>query len=499
MNDKLVGRFAWVTRDLLALAVISITTLVLYWFRDLLSTSVIGLLYLLPVLICTTQWSLGAGIVASVSGFLSFDFFFIPPYGSLTVHHTQDILVLFVFLVVAVVLSQLVGRVKASLLEIQAREHEILSLYELSVALSSERHEQEMAHTLVGHVRETFNADAVEVIVQRDGSETSGTVRVSSDQPLPDTLAKHVSLMTSTRGQFGAIRLWRERPFTPAEDRLLITVAGEGALALERALLVQTETRAKILEESDRLKSALLSLVSHELRTPLVTIKAAATSLRGGEVDWQSAARDELLCVLEEEADRMNQLIADLLSVSRLESGALKLQFQWNVLAEIVDTAITRMGPATRQHRLDVSVAEDLPLVPVDLTLMQQVFTNLLSNCIKYAPLNTTVSIQAQVKDASALLVQVSNEGSSVPEQDLEHIFDRFFRGTATDRIPGVGLGLFICKGLIEAHGGRIWAKNLPDGFAFLFTLPLVREGMAPFHGQPVEGRCIEIDKAEAL
>ncbi len=486
MTDKLAARFAWIMRDLLALTVISVTTFALYWFRDLLSTSVIALLYLLPVLICTTWLGLGAGIIASVSGFLSFDFFFIPPYNSLTVHQTQDILVLFVFLVVAVVISQLVGRVKASLVEIQAREREILSLYELSVALSSARREQEMAQMLVNHVCETFHAQAVEVIVQRDGGEASGPVRVSSDHSLPDTPAKHVSLMTSTRGQFGEIHLWREQALTPSEDRLLSTFAGEGALALERALLVHTETRAKILEESDRLKSALLSLVSHELRTPLVTIKAAATSLRSGEVDWQSPARDELMCVLEEEVDRMNQLIADLLSMSRLESGALKLQYQWNVLAEIVDTTIAQMEPITRQHRLDVNVSEDLPLVPVDLTLMQQVFTNLLSNCIKYAPLHTTVSIQAHVQDASALIVQVSNEGSSVPEEDLEHIFDRFFRGTATDRIPGVGLGLFICKGIIEAHGGRIWAKNLPDGFAFLLTLPLTQEGMAPFHRQPV-------------
>jgi two-component system sensor histidine kinase KdpD len=292
--------------------------------------------------------------------------------------------------------------------------------------------------------------------------------------------------MTSTRGQLGEIHLWREQALTPAEDRLLMTFAGEGALALERALLVQTETRAKILEESDRLKSALLSLVSHELRTPLVTIKAAATSLRSGEVDWHSLARDELMCVLEEEVDRMNQLIADLLSMSRLESGALKLQRQWNVLAEIVDTTIARMEPITRQHLLDVNVPEDLPLIPVDLMLMQQVFTNLLSNCTKYAPPNTTVAIKAQVQDVSTLLVQVSNEGPPVPDKDLEHIFDKFYRITATDRIPGVGLGLSICKGIIEAHGGRIWAENLPDGFAFLFTLPLVSEGMPPFHGQPV-------------
>jgi two-component system sensor histidine kinase KdpD len=486
MNDKLAVRFAWLSRDLLALVVITATTVFLHWLRDVLSTSVIALLYLLPVLACTTRWGLEAGIVASVSGFLSFDYFFIPPYNTLAVHQTQDILVLFVFLVVAVVISQLVGRVKASLAEVQAKEHEILNLYELSVALSSARHEKEMAHVLVRHVSETFSAQAVEVIVQRESEETPGIVRAPSGSLPPDTQARHVSLMTSTRGQFGEIHLWREQALTPAEDRLLMTFAGEGALALERALLVQTETRAKILEESDRLKSALLSLVSHELRTPLVTIKAAATSLRSGEVDWHSPARAELLCVLEEEVDRMNQLIADLLSMSRLESGALKLQRQWNVLAEIVDTTIARMEPVTRQHRLDVSVPEDLPLIPVDLMLMQQVFTNLLSNCIKYAPPNTTVTIKARVQDASTLLVQVSNQGPFVPDQDLEHIFDKFYRITATDRIPGVGLGLSICKGIIEAHGGRIWAENLPDGFAFLFTLPLVSEGMSPFHGQPV-------------
>jgi two-component system sensor histidine kinase KdpD len=211
-----------------------------------------------------------------------------------------------------------------------------------------------------------------------------------------------------------------------------------------------------------------------------VTIKAAATSLRSGEVAWDSPVREELLAALEEEADRLNQFVGDLLNMSRIEAGALKLQRQWNILEEIVDTTLNRMRPQDFQHHLEVNVADDLPLVPVDAVLMQQVFANLIGNSLKYAPPDTTVRVNASRQGADCLLVEVINEGPPVSEEHLEHIFDKFHRVTEAEHVPGTGLGLSICKGIIEAHGGRIWAENLPGGFAFKLTLPLAWEGMSP-------------------
>jgi two-component system sensor histidine kinase KdpD len=347
-----------------AFLVIVATTAFLHLLRNVLDTPLIALLYLLPVGASASLWGLGAGIIAALAAFLIFNYFFIPPFFTLIVHSPSDLVVLFVFLVVAVVISQLVGRARA--------------------------------------------------------------------------------------GQ---------------------------ALAIEKARLTEIESRAKVLEESDRLKSALLSSVSHELRTPLATIKAAATSLRSGDVSWDSQARKELLEAVEEEADHLNLLVGNLLSMSRIEANALNPERQWNVLAEILGAVLARLNHPSKEHKITVDVPQDLPLVPVDFVLMEQVLTNLITNSIKYAPRGSTIQVGARVEDESQLRVQVSNQGPPVPPQDLETIFEKFHRITAADRVTGTGLGLSICKGIVEAHGGRIWAENLDRGFAINFTLPLSLDG----------------------
>ena len=250
-------------------------------------------------------------------------------------------------------------------------------------------------------------------------------------------------------------------------------------MALERAWLAQAESRARVLEESDKLKSAILSSVSHELRTPLSTIKAAASSLRGKEVGWDSPARVELVAAIDDEADHLNMLVGNLLDMSRIESGALRPKREWNILPEILGGVLARMKNLTAGHRIEVDVPESLPLIPVDYVQMEQVFTNLVSNSIKYAPAKTVVCIRAR-QEEDRIHIQVNNQGPHVPSRDLERIFDKFYRTTDAERVTGTGLGLSICKGIIEAHGGRIWAENISDGLAFNFTLPLTWDGAPP-------------------
>jgi two-component system sensor histidine kinase KdpD len=215
------------------------------------------------------------------------------------------------------------------------------------------------------------------------------------------------------------------------------------------------------------------------LRTPLSTIKAAASSLRGKEVSWDSLARAELIAAIDDEADHLNMLVGNLLDMSRIESGALKPKREWNILSEIVGSVLTRMKRFAIEHKLEVDIPESLPLVPVDYVQMEQVFTNLVSNSLKYAPASTVVCIRARL-EGELIHVQVSNQGPQIPAEDLERIFDKFYRITAADRVTGTGLGLSICKGIIEGHGGRIWAENLPNGLAFNFTLPLTWDGGKP-------------------
>jgi two-component system sensor histidine kinase KdpD len=275
--------------------------------------------------------------------------------------------------------------------------------------------------------------------------------------------------------------LWLDgRRLDPSEERVLRTFAAQGALALERAALAHAETHAQVSEESDRLKSALLSSVSHEFRTPLVTIKAATTSLLSEQVAWDSAARQDLLTAVDEEADHLNHLVGNPLNMSRIESGGLKPDRRWNVLAEIVDVVVKRMYRPLASYRLRVDIPDDLPLVPVDYMQIEQVFANLISNSTKYAPAESEISIRVRVLDAEWILVQLTNQSPFMAPEHLYRIFDKFYRVTNADKVTETGLGLSISKGIIEAHGGRIWAENRPEGFTFNFTLPSTWEGKLP-------------------
>ena len=465
------------TKYLLAFLLIAAITAVFFVLRDVfLDTTLIALLYLIPLGIITARWGLGPGIMSAFITFLAFNYFFIEPHYTLTVHRPSDIVILVVFLIVAVVISQLVGRAQTGLAAATAREREATQLYELSTALTGLHEDHAIAQILAKQVHSVAQGEHVELNIT--GSHAF-SFRLSDSNPPPRPPELTIPI-EAARGTLGEIHLWRGEPsISSSEKRLFQTFASQGALALERAWLAQAESRAQVLEESDRLKSAILSSVSHELRTPLSTIKAAASSLRGGEVSWDSPARTELISAIDDEADHLNLLVGNLLDMSRIESGALKPKREWNILPEIIGSVIARMKHLAVEHTLQIDVPENLPLIPVDYVQMEQVFTNLISNSLKYAPPNTTVSIWARVEGES-IHVQVSNQGPQVPPEHLERIFDKFYRITAADRVTGTGLGLSICKGIIEAHGGRIWAENLTDGLAFNFTLPLIWDGAKP-------------------
>jgi cytochrome c-type biogenesis protein CcmF len=203
------------------------------------------------------------------------------------------------------------------------------------------------------------------------------------------------------------------------------------------------------------------------------------TPLRAGEVAWGTAAGEDLVAAIDDEAQHLNRLVGNLLDMSRIEAGALKPQRQWNILAEIVDGVLAQMHRVSKQHRIAVEVPEDLPFVSVDYVQFEQVFTNLISNSLKYAPAGSMITIAALPQPDTLVRVTVANQGPPVPAEHLERIFDKFYRVSSADRVTGTGLGLSICKGIVEAHGGAIWAENVPGGFAFNFTLPTTQDGQA--------------------
>ena len=479
MNSANMRNFSFTSRawqHLLAIWLIIAITAVLVVLRDELQTTLIALLYLIPLGIITALWGLGPGITSALVTFLAFNYFFIEPFYTFTIHHPADVVILLVFLIVALVISQLLGRAQAGLAAATAREREATQLYELSTELTGSHEDHVIAQILAKQVQTVANTDFIELHIM--GARTFSFQIPESDPPnRPPEL---IIPIETARGVHGEIRLWRATPAVSSNERMLFqTFASQSAIALDRALLAKAESRAQVLEESDRLKSAILSSVSHEFRTPLSTIKAAASSLRSKDVDWNSRARSELIAAIDEEADHLNMLIGNLLDMSRIESGVLKPNREWNILSEIVGSVLDRMRHTADEHRFEIDIPENLPLLPVDYVQMEQVFTNLVSNSLKYAPAHSVIHISAHVAD-NLIHIQVSNQGPKVPQEDLERIFDKFYRVTAADRVTGTGLGLSICKGIVEAHGGNIWAENLSDGLAFNFTLPPEWDGTSP-------------------
>lgn len=467
--------------SMLSILSTAVVTALLLAVRDQLQIATIALLYLLPVGLGAALWGLGPGIAAALAAFFSINFFFIPPYGTLLVHQSQDLLALIVFLVLASAISQLVGRMTRSLATARARENETTRLYELSLALTRLHREQDILESLARHIYDTFHPERVDVLAETESGPRLASLpeagALDPDLPPPTSLLS----LQGTQRLLGEIRLWRaSRPLQPAEERMLRTFATQGVLALERARLTASESRARILEESDRMKSALLSSVSHELRTPLATIKASVTSLRSEDVDWEAEARRDLLAAIEEETDHLNQLVGNLLSMSRIEAGALQLKLRWNVLADIAGSAVKRARSVDREHTIEMVIPDDLPLVYVDDVLIEQVFNNLLSNSRKYSPTGTVIRVLAREQDGQSVRVQVENQGPTVSSKDLERIFEKFHRVTAAYQITGTGLGLSICKGIVDAHQGRIWAENLERGFSIQFSLPILAAGTAP-------------------
>jgi two-component system, OmpR family, sensor histidine kinase KdpD len=254
------------------------------------------------------------------------------------------------------------------------------------------------------------------------------------------------------------------------------TFLDQATAVIERARLRRESLRIELLQRTDALRSALLSSVSHDLRTPLSSIKAAASSLLQEDVQWNEEERKSFALSIERESDRLNRLVGNLLDMTRIEGGALKPEKEWYPIYELIHDTLGHMQFLLQGHEVQTHIPDDLPPVGLDYLQMGQVLTNLLENAARYTPPTSPIEITAQVVDGE-MMVSIADRGPGIPQFDLERVFDKFYRVLSTARkkkVTGSGLGLAVCLGLVEAHGGRIWAENRPDGGAvFRFTLPL--------------------------
>ena len=294
-----------------------------------------------------------------------------------------------------------------------------------------------------------------------------------------DTLpgAKRLFLpMRTGRGAIGVVGLDSDKSgplFTPDQRRLLDALIDQSALAIERVHLVEDMDRVKLSIETDRLRSALLTSISHDLKTPLAAVLGSAGTLRDLADGLSEAEKADLLATIIDESERLNRFIANLLDMTRLESGAVAPNLALHDVSEVIGSALRRASKILVHHRVDVQLAPDLPMLALDAVLFEQVLFNLLDNAAKYAPADTTIRIRSW-RDGDAVCIQIVDEGSGIPQADLEHIFDKFYRARKTDQVrAGTGLGLAISRGFVEAMDGTIVATNRLDRPGAVFTIRL--------------------------
>ncbi len=293
-------------------------------------------------------------------------------------------------------------------------------------------------------------------------------------ETLPGGRALYLPLV-APRGIMGVLGLKPPAAATladPEQLHLLETFANQTALAIERAMLAEEAQRAQVEVEAERLRSAFLSSVSHDLKTPLASITGAASSLLEGEQYIDPKSRRELIEGIHEEADRLNRVVSNVLDMSRLESGPITLRRDWHPLEEVVDAAIAGVHSRREKRVITRDLSPALPLVSIDGVLIGQVLANLLDNAIKYTPPDSSIRVSARPEEGG-VLVEVADSGPGLPPGSEQRLFEKFYQAGPGGRRGGVGLGLAICRAIVDAHGGHIWAENRPEGGAvFRFTLP---------------------------
>ena len=283
---------------------------------------------------------------------------------------------------------------------------------------------------------------------------------------LPAAHLRYLPLKTA-RGVLGVLGVLgpppAERQLSLEQLRLVEAFASQAALAIERTQLAEQARRAQVLEAGEKLQTALLNSISHDLRTPLVSITGALTTLEEDDASLDAGTRRGLVENAREEAERLNRLVGNLLDMSRLEAGGMKVRREAADVQDLVGSALAQLGQRLEGRAITVQVPDDLPLVPLDFVLMVQVLYNLLDNALKYSPSNSPIEVSAHVGGAR-LALAVADRGTGIPPADLAFVFDKFYRVQRLGTESGTGLGLSICKGIVEAHGGQIRAENRPGG-----------------------------------
>jgi two-component system, OmpR family, sensor histidine kinase KdpD len=452
------------------------------------------MVYLLCVVATAFLWGYGPSILVSVVSVLTFDFLFIPPTLTFSVFDTKYIFTLFVLLIVGLAIAYLMNRIRDQAESATRRERQTSALYSLSRDLAISADLESYVAAIVGRIKETIKGNAIIFLpdlshpgpikpynnrtkIEVNENESAAATWSFEHQrmvghgtdTLPNAAARYFPLVTA-RATIGVLGIFMDDPagkLTVEQERLFGAYADLAAVSMEGIQLGDEAHRAQVLgqvlKDTEKLQTALLNSISHDLRTPLVSIVGTLSSLQEEGMMLDDTAKKNMIQVAREEAERLNHLIANLLDLSRLEAGALKISRQPSEVRDLIGSALEQLGERARNRPIKTAIPEELPFISVDFSLIVQALVNVLDNALKFSPDSYPIEISSRQIDHE-VLIEIADRGPGIPTKELAHIFDKFYRIEGTENIKSTGLGLSICKGIIEAHNGRITAANREGG-----------------------------------
>ncbi|MCM2358544.1 MAG: sensor histidine kinase KdpD [Geobacteraceae bacterium] len=487
------------TGYLKSLALVATVTMACELVRPYLAPTNMVMAYLLAVVLAAVRLGLKPAILTAFLGVLAFDFFFVPPRITFAVADTEYLITFAALFIVGVVISKLVATAGERAETIREREVHTDSLYYLSRDLAAAADIEAILDAIVRNFDESFNGRLAILLPEGERLEIKAASRdlhldtkelavadwaFRNRQPAgrgTETLVSAALLylpLLTTASMLGVVgvKLKDEADYAnPLSRRLLEAFASQATLAIERVRLAKQAEQAQILQARESLERALLNSVSHDLRTPLVSIIGVLDNLRDKVHTLADEARRELLDTAWEEAERLNRFVGNLLDMTRLEAGGVKLKEEPCDIQDLVGCALAAIEQRLGARKIELHLERDLPFVRMDLALMTQVLVNLLDNALKYSPPESSIRLAARV-EGTVLTLEVADRGPGVPEADLHRVFDKFYRIPVPEGAGGTGLGLAICKGIVEAHGGKIRAENRAGGgLRVIVTLPMTR------------------------
>lgn len=469
----------------LTLSLLAMAAITFVYFKAIpVNSLTVALTMLLAILAIASRWGLIESIAASLAGTLCFNFFFLPPVGTLTIADPQNWVALFAFLCTAVAGSQLSASVRRMASEAMMRQREMERLYELSRSLMLLEKESPTAGQVAQHIVRVFEISGMAIFdrekgcVYRAGSESVSV----SDSRLRDVARQGTgfyeeSMATSAfslhlgGAAIGSVAISRGS----ISDAAMHAIGNLAAIAIEKSRAEEAASRMEAARQNEAMKGTLLDALAHEFMTPLTSIKAAASSVLHEDLPSQQ----ELISVIEEETDRLSSLVRETIRTARIEAGSLHLQRQPLPVHDLVHSAIENLKSAVDDREIVVDLPQEIPCLLVDAELAELAFRQLITNALKYSDPQSAITIRAR-SDNNRVIISVRDKGPGIAEKELTRIFEKFYRvGEKIDGVPGTGMGLHIAREIVKAHGGEVWVEStVGEGSEFFIALPYMTDNV---------------------